>query len=91
MKILVINSGSSSIKYQLFDMDHHAILASGMAEKIGEDTSLLAHERVLAKGDNVRRVEERRIADHHEGLNRIVDLLVDQEHGVISRTWGDSG
>ena len=41
MKILVINTGSSSIKYQLFDMDHHRILASGLAEKTGEETGTL--------------------------------------------------
>jgi len=83
MKILVINTGSSSIKYQLFDMDHHKVLASGMAEKIGEDTSILIHKRVLASGESVEKVEEGMIADHHKGLNRIVELLIDKEHGVI--------
>jgi len=83
MKILVINTGSSSIKYQLFDMDRQKILASGMAEKIGEDRGSLIHKRILDNGEEVKKVEEGRIADHHEGLNRIVDLLVDPEHGVI--------
>jgi len=83
MKILVINTGSSSIKYQLFDMEEHKILASGVAEKIGEETSVLTHNKVLANGENVEKVEEGRIVDHHEGLEHIVDLLVDPEHGVI--------
>ncbi len=83
MKILVINAGSSSIKYQLFDMDRQKILASGVAEKIGEDRGSLTHKKTLAEGGNVKKVEEGRIGDHHEGLNRIVDLLVDPEHGVI--------
>jgi len=83
MKILVINTGSSSIKYQLFDMDRQKILASGMAEKIGEDRGSLIHKRILDNGEEVKKVEEGRIADHHEGLNLIVDLLVDPEHGVI--------
>lgn len=83
MKILVINTGSSSIKYQMFDMDHQKIMASGMAEKIGEDRGSLIHKRILDHGEQVKKVEEGRIPDHHEGLNRIVDLLVDPEHGVI--------
>ena len=44
MKILVINTGSSSIKYELFDMKHHQILASGTAEKIGEETGVLTYK-----------------------------------------------
>jgi acetate kinase len=83
MKILVINTGSSSIKYELFDMDHHAVVALGMAEKIGEESSLLTHESVLANGESAKKVDEREIPDHHEGLNRIVDLLTDPEHGVV--------
>ncbi|OEU78543.1 MAG: acetate kinase [Desulfobacterales bacterium C00003060] len=84
MKILVINTGSSSIKYELFDVDHHRVLAGGLAEKIGEESSVLTHERALANGESIKKVEKRLIADHHEGLNRIVDLLVDPEHGVIT-------
>jgi len=83
MKILVINSGSSSIKYQLFDVDHGKTLASGIAEKIGEDTSILTHRKILCNGEDAKRVEQGRIADHLEGLNRIVELLGDREHGVI--------
>jgi len=83
MKILVINTGSSSIKYQLFDMERHRILASGVAEKIGEDISVLTHWNVSAKGEDVAKVEEGVIADHHEGMNRILSLLIDQKHGVV--------
>ena len=83
MKILVINTGSSSIKYQLFDMERHRILASGVAEKIGEDTSILTHWNVSAKGEDVEKVEEGVIADHLEGMNRILGLLVDPEHGIV--------
>jgi len=83
MKILVINTGSSSIKYQLFDMERHRILASGVAEKIGEDTSILTHWNVSANGEDVEKVEEGVIADHHEGMNRILGLLIDPEHGVV--------
>lgn len=83
MKILVINTGSSSIKYQLLDMVHNTILASGLVEKIGEDTSLLSHEKFFKNTKNTKKREECKIANHHEGLNRIVDLLVDKVQGVI--------
>jgi acetate kinase len=83
MKILVINTGSSSIKYELFDMVGQGILASGVAEKIGEEKGVLTHNRFLATCEITKKVEEGRILDHHEGLKRIVDLLVDPEHGVI--------
>ncbi|MDL1957776.1 MAG: acetate kinase [Deltaproteobacteria bacterium] len=84
MKILVINTGSSSIKYELFDMDHCKILAGGLAEKIGEESSILTHKRTLPNGESEKNVDENTIADHYEGLNRIVGLLVDPEHGVIA-------
>ena len=83
MKILVINTGSSSIKYQLFDMERHRILASGVAEKIGEGNSILTHWNVSANGEDVEKVEEGVIADHLEGMNRILGLLIDPEHGVV--------
>ena len=83
MKILVINTGSSSIKYQLFDISHDKILASGLAEKIGEATSTLVHKKIYATGEEREKIEEGVIANHYDGLNRIVDLLVDPEHGVI--------
>ncbi len=84
MKILVINAGSSSIKYELFDMDHCKILAGGLAEKIGEESSILTHKRTLPNGESEKNMDENTIADHYEGLNRIVGLLVDPEHGVIA-------
>ena len=83
MKILVINTGSSSIKYQLFDMGHLKILASGLAERIGEETGTLTHKTILDDGENSETIEEGTIADHHEGLSRIVGLLVDPERGPI--------
>jgi acetate kinase len=84
MKILVINTGSSSIKYELFDVDHHRIMAGGLVEKIGEERGIHTHRKTMPNGKTVKRVEERLIADHHEGLNRVVGLLVHPEHGVIA-------
>ncbi|RKX59348.1 MAG: acetate kinase [Thermodesulfobacteriota bacterium] len=84
MKILVINTGSSSIKYELFDMEHRKILAGGLAEKIGEEGGVLTYRTVLPNGKSTKKVEEGLIADHHEGLNCILGLLVDPKCGVIA-------
>ncbi len=80
MNILVINAGSSSIKYQLFDMKDLSVLASGLLERIGESEAKLKHtstrhsEPVLIA---------KQIADHSAGLTEIVSLLTDSEQGVI--------
>ncbi|SPD72167.1 acetate kinase A and propionate kinase 2 [uncultured Desulfobacterium sp.] len=83
MKILVINTGSSSIKYQLFDMEHEKALAIGIAEKIGEVTGRLTHKVPVDDGMPRKRVMDGPIKDHREGMNRISALLVDQVLGVI--------
>ncbi|MDY7031078.1 MAG: acetate kinase [Thermodesulfobacteriota bacterium] len=83
MKILVINTGSSSIKYQLFEMNHRRVLAFGYAEKIGEEESFLTHNKVMLGNSNLIWVKRLSIPDHHDGLNRIVRLLMDEEYGVI--------
>ena len=83
MKILVINCGSSSIKYKLFDVNHHRVLAAGLAEKIGEPGSVLTHCYAGAGGEEQQCVLEDSIADHHQGLQQIVDLLLDPRRGVV--------
>jgi len=83
MIILVINTGSSSIKYELFDMAGPEVMASGMAEKIGEEESFIIHKRVLSNGESTERREAVVIDDHHEGMNLIVALLVDKEYGAV--------
>ncbi len=83
MKILVINTGSSSIKYQLFDMEQKMAMVTGMAEKIGEKTSILTHELVDKNGNGKEKVEQERINDHEQGMERIVKLLIDPKWGVI--------
>ena len=83
MLILVMNAGSSSIKYKLFEVAHHQVMASGLAEKIGESSSILTHVYMTAAGEEKQHVEESRIADHQQGLQRIVDLLMDPHTGVI--------
>ena len=71
MKILVINSGSSSIKYQLFDMNAHAVLAHGLVERIGEAHSRLQH----FDQNNNERLVETEIPNHEQGLSEVVKLL----------------
>ncbi|MFW6140246.1 MAG: acetate/propionate family kinase [Acidobacteriota bacterium] len=83
MKILVINTGSSSIKYQLFDMDKKKAVAAGLAEKIGEETSILTHKLLDKQGNGKEKVEKKRIIDHEQGMERIVNLLTDPKWGVI--------
>ncbi len=79
MKILVINSGSSSIKYQLFEMPGATAAAGGLVERIGEPVG-----RVLYWSRAGARVErEMPIADHRQGLAQAVALLLDEERGVI--------
>lgn len=80
MKILVINAGSSSIKYQLYDMKDESVLASGRVERIGTESSIVTHEPAGKPG--VREVSE--ILDHVTAVRCVLDLLLHREHGVVS-------
>ncbi len=84
MKILVINTGSSSIKYQLFNMENQTVLCSGVVEKIGEDHGSLAHKIFKENGDILKKEYEGHIGDHQTGFKHIVDYLINEEFGVIS-------
>ncbi len=84
MKILVINTGSSSIKYQLFDMPEGTVMASGLVERIGESNSVLTHK--YFKDEAYTHRIEQAITDHKEGLNLVVNLLCDSTHGVLQDT-----
>lgn len=79
MIILVVNTGSSSLKYQLFDMDGNKVLAKGLCERIGED----GHMNYKAHG---RTVFDKDIAlpDHGVAMQLVIDALTDKEDGVIS-------
>jgi len=80
MKILVINAGSSSIKYQLYNMKDESVLASGRVERIGTESAIVTHEPAGKSG--VREVSE--ILDHVTAIRRILDLLLHREHGVVA-------
>ena len=79
MKILVINCGSSSAKFQLFDIDTGAVLAKGNAERIGIDGKLTY--KADGRGEFVNETE---MPDHKVAVRLILDALVDKDHGVIS-------
>jgi acetate kinase len=75
MKVLVINSGSSSIKYQLFDMEDKKVLASGLMEQIGEKTSQLKHRTRLENSEMQTLVQNDPVADHVQGFDRIMEVF----------------
>ncbi len=78
MKVLVINAGSSSIKYQLIDMDNEKLLAKGLVERIGGEGSQLTHK---VNGKAIEIVKP--LKDHAAGLKLVLDTLVDNEIGII--------
>ena len=78
MKVLVVNAGSSSLKYQLFDMDTEEVIAKGNAERIGLDGSFLKHK---AKG--VETILSKVLSNHAEAIKLILDTLMDPQIGVI--------
>jgi len=78
MNILVINCGSSSIKFQLIAMENRGVVAKGLVERIGIAGSTL---QMTARGEKV--VVERPVRDHAEGIELIVAHLTDAEKGVI--------
>ena len=83
MKILVINAGSSSIKYQLFELaPFERVCCSGYVERIGEAIGQLVH-RVIQKGGDREYTRELAVPDHQAGMALILDALTDREQGVI--------
>ncbi|POZ91110.1 acetate kinase [Petrotoga sp. SL27] len=79
MKVLVINSGSSSIKYQLLEMDTEKVLAKGLVERIGIEGSRIIHRK-----NEEKYVIEKIIKNHEEGLKEVLDLLTSEDYKVIS-------
>ena len=83
MIILVVNCGSSSLKYQLLDMKNEEVydlLAKGLVERIGMEVGCLKHQ---ATGKETL-VKEMPIADHTVGIQAVIDALLDKEYGVLS-------
>ena len=83
MIILVLNCGSSSLKYQLLDMkgdDVYDLLAKGLVERIGMETGCLKHQ---ASGKE-KVVRELPIEDHTVAIKAVLEALLDKENGVLS-------
>lgn len=80
MKVLVINAGSSSLKYQLIETDTEEVLAKGLCERIGIEGSKLTH----SPENKDKYVEEKPMPTHKTAVAMVLDALVDPEHGVIS-------
>ncbi|MCR4594180.1 MAG: acetate kinase [Clostridiales bacterium] len=82
MKILVINAGSSSLKYQLIDMDNENLLAKGICEQIGDDNATFTHKVPADAAKTIKSVPHK-MADHGEAIQLVLDTLVSKENGVI--------
>ena len=82
MNILVVNCGSSSLKYQLINMDDESVIAKGLCERIGIDGSKLTHQPT----GKDKYVVEHEMPDHTVAIKLVMDALVDPEHGVIKST-----
>lgn len=78
MNILIVNSGSSSIKFQLIQMPSETLVCSGLVERIGNKDAVLNY-----KNETIKLKQIHYINNHKQGLQIIIDLLLDAENGVI--------
>lgn len=78
MKILVINAGSSSLKYQLFDMNGEKVIAKGNCEKIGQNDSFLVY-----KANGQEKVINTYMPTHSEAMQEVINVLTNKEYGVL--------
>ena len=78
MKILVINSGSSSLKFQLFNMENEKVLAQGLFQRIGIDNSYLEYKN----NENELKIEKE-IPDHNTAVKILIDTLLSEKYGVL--------
>ncbi|WDV47657.1 acetate kinase [Clostridiaceae bacterium M8S5] len=81
MKVLVINCGSSSLKYQLIDMTDENVLAKGLVERIGIEGSKITH-----KANGKKAVIEQPMENHKVALGLVMEALLNEEHGAIKST-----
>jgi len=87
MKVLVVNAGSSSLKYQFLDTASERVMAKGICERIGSEGSLIEHKKIVWNGDveeTVKYENETPIPNHSVATQLVVDALTDAEKGCIS-------
>jgi acetate kinase len=82
MNIFVVNSGSSSIKYELIEMPSEKVVCSGIVERVSNDNVRIIHKTFKDGREQVKK-QQMKIADHAEGLKEVAALLTDKEIGVI--------
>ncbi|HQD07174.1 MAG TPA: acetate kinase [Coprothermobacter proteolyticus] len=80
MKILVLNAGSSSLKFQLFDMEDESVMAKGIVERIGLDKPFLSY----SKGTDKMKFDKEEPINHKDALQWVLDTLTSHEYGVIT-------
>lgn len=83
MKVLVINSGSSSIKYQLLDTETEVVMVNGLVERIGEEKGDLKNKAFPGTDKEVVTEIQQPIPDHTTGMRLAIDLITDPEKGVL--------
>lgn len=81
MNILVVNAGSSSLKYQLIDSESDVVSAKGICERIGEEGAKITHKQLLK---NIKVVKEAPMKDHADAMKLVVSALTDKEIGCIA-------
>lgn len=86
MNIFVINSGSSSIKYQLFKMPSSSPVCSGLVDRIGLENASVTHKTFINGEEKVKKLTPEAIHGHEEGLKLVNSLLTDPELGVVKNT-----
>lgn len=79
MKILILNAGSSSLKYQMFDMENNEVLCSGLVERVGIDGGKITHK--TKNGD--KHPFELDLPNHEVALHKVLDILVNPEFGAV--------
>ena len=79
MKVLVINCGSSSLKYQVLDMTNEELICKGLVERIGMEGSVISH----TKTGMDKFILEAPMKDHKDAIGHVIDALKDADHGVV--------
>ncbi len=80
MKVLVVNCGSSSLKYQVLDMDTSTLLAKGLVERIGIEGSVMRHEKIGMD----KYIFEAPMKNHKVAIGYVLEALTDKEHGIVA-------
>ena len=84
INVLVINAGSSSLKYQLIDMENKSVIAKGLVERIGIDHSVITHKPTGKDKVSI----ETPMKDHNDAMKQVIDALTNPVHGVVSDLSG---